>query len=169
MSPSGGETTVVLHPITWSPGNSTPSSSNAKHMWFDVWPGVCTPRIVQPGPRRRDVAVGDAHVGVEGEVERLLDLDALADLLLQLLVLDLVAGIGRRVRAERVRRRAGLLAQPRGERRVVAVAVRHEDRRDPLAGERGVQRVAVAVEVRARVDDRDLAARRRCTCPCRGT
>ena len=51
MSPSGGETTVVLHPITWSPGNSTASSSRAKHVWLEVWPGVCTARIVQPGPR----------------------------------------------------------------------------------------------------------------------
>ena len=50
MSPSGGDTTVVLQPITWSPGNSTPCSGKAKHMWFDVWPGVCTPLIVQPGP-----------------------------------------------------------------------------------------------------------------------
>ena len=36
MSPSGGDTTVVLHPITWSPGNSTPSSANDQHMWFEV-------------------------------------------------------------------------------------------------------------------------------------
>ena len=50
MSPSGGDTTVVLQPITWSPGNSTPSSANAQHMWFEVWPGVCTPVIVHPGP-----------------------------------------------------------------------------------------------------------------------
>jgi hypothetical protein len=50
MSPSGGETTVVLQPITWSPGNSTRSSAKAKHVWFDVCPGVCTALIVQPGP-----------------------------------------------------------------------------------------------------------------------
>ena len=50
MSPSGGDTTVVLHPITWSPGNSTACSSKAKHVWFDVCPGVCTARNVQPGP-----------------------------------------------------------------------------------------------------------------------
>ena len=49
MSPSGGETTVVLHPITWSPVNRTRPADRlviAKHMWLEVCPGVCTPSIV---------------------------------------------------------------------------------------------------------------------------
>ena len=38
MSPSGGETTVVLHPITWSPLNSEVVEPllKAKQVWLDV-------------------------------------------------------------------------------------------------------------------------------------
>ena len=147
MSPSGGDTTVVLQPITWSPVNSTPSSSNAKQMWFDVCPGVCTPRRVQPGPRRRDLAVGDATSGSKARSMRLLDLDALGDLLVELVVLDLVVGSAGGCGPNANVGAPVSVAQPRGERRVVAVAVGDEDRRDPLAGERGAQRVAVAVEI----------------------
>ena len=49
MSPSGGDTTVVLQPITWSPVKSARSSASAQHVWFDVWPGVYTAAIVSPG------------------------------------------------------------------------------------------------------------------------
>ena len=50
MSPSGGVTTVVLQPITWSPVNSARSSARAKHRWFEVCPGVWTASKVHPGP-----------------------------------------------------------------------------------------------------------------------
>ena len=39
MSPSGGETTVVDQPMTWSPVNRAPVPSSAKQRWLEVWPG----------------------------------------------------------------------------------------------------------------------------------
>ena len=50
MSPSGGAMTLVAHAITWSPANSACSSFSAKHMWFDMWPGVNSASSVQSGP-----------------------------------------------------------------------------------------------------------------------
>jgi hypothetical protein len=40
MSPSGGDITLVDHPMTWSPLNRMPLSGSAKQRWFEVWPGV---------------------------------------------------------------------------------------------------------------------------------
>ncbi len=50
MLPSGGAMTLVDQPMTWSPENSTRSSSSAKQRWFEVWPGVWTAVRCQPGP-----------------------------------------------------------------------------------------------------------------------
>ena len=155
MSPSGGDTTVVLQPITWSPGNSTPCSAKAKHMWFDVWPGVCTPRDRPPRPAGHDPAVGDAARPVgrrKSVVSSTFTPSAISSC-----SSSSSSGVGRWMGPEGVRRGPGLLAQPGGQRRVIAVAVGDADRRDPLAGERRGQGVAVGVEHRAGIDDGDLA------------
>ena len=49
MSPSGGAMTTVEPSITWSPENSSRSSSSRKQRWFDAWPGVCTARQAELG------------------------------------------------------------------------------------------------------------------------
>ena len=135
--------TVVDQPITWSPEKSACSSASAKHRWLEVWPGVWTARD-RPPVAGHDLAVGQAEVRREGEVDGFL-----AD--------QLVVGIDGAVRSEGDGRRAGLLAQPGRERRVVGVAVGHEDVRDLLAGQRGGERVAVGVEDRPGVDHGDAA------------
>ncbi len=53
MSPSGGETMVVDHDMTWSPVNTVPSSS-AKARWSEAWPGVCS---AVSGPMRAPWAI----------------------------------------------------------------------------------------------------------------
>ena len=111
MSPSGGTTTVVDHPITWSPVKRAFSSSRAKQRWLEVWPGVVMARRVQPGPvtepkpflrayydhrlRREaqilgvlgrgpttvDQLVGDVYVGLDAKLKRAAAASVLAHLL----------------------------------------------------------------------------------------
>src|SRR5579875_3247824 len=45
--------TLVDQPMTWSPLNRMPCSGQAKHRWFEVWPGVCTASSSHPGPLTR--------------------------------------------------------------------------------------------------------------------
>ena len=66
-------------------------------------------------------------------------------------------GVRSAMRSERVRRRTGLGAQPRGEWRMIGMAVRHQDRAHPLAVERGGERIAMRIERRPRIDHRDVA------------
>ncbi len=149
MSPSGGDTTVVLHPITWSPGNSTPCSANGEAHVVRRVAGVCTPVIVHPGP---DAASSPSAMRTSGSNARSTDSSTFTPAISSALV-----GLRRWVGAEGDGRRARLLLQPRRQRRVVAVAVGDADGRDALAGERRGQGVAVAVEQRSGVDDGDLA------------
>ena len=97
-------------------------------------------RADRPPVAGHDLAVGQADVRHEGEVDGFLGH-------------HLVVRIDGAVRPEGERRCAGLLAQPGRERRVVGVAVGHEDVRDLLAGQRGGQRVAMGVEDGPGVDD----------------
>ena len=53
MSPSGGETMVVDHPMTWSPENKAPVSIRANARWLEVCPGVATASSVHPVPAIR--------------------------------------------------------------------------------------------------------------------
>ena len=57
MLPSGGATTLVFQPITWSPENRISVPSSAKHRWSGACPGVCTAVKAQPSPASR-LAVG---------------------------------------------------------------------------------------------------------------
>mgnify|MGYP007125626218 CR=1 FL=1 len=118
--------------------------------------------------RRRDLAVGHAHVRVEVNVQRLLHLrfagslrrggrrDLLRVGLVRRVVVHPIGVEG--VRAVRNGRRTAVLTQPRGQRRVVAVTVRDQDRNDAFTLQRSDERGTVRIRQRAGVDDRDVTA-----------
>ena len=97
----------------------------------------------------RDVAVLHADLRIEGEVERLLDRYVIVRVLI-------ARRWRRRMRTEGDRRRAGLLAQPSRQRRMVAVAVGHADGGHSLPDDRRGEGIPMGVEHRARVDHRNL-------------
>ncbi len=99
----------------------------------------------------RDLTIADTHVGVEFEVGGLLQSDALLDLARIRSV-----GLDAAVRTEGDRGSTRLLAQPCGQRRVVGVAMGHQDRPDAHAFEAGGQGVAMFIEHRPRVDHGDV-------------
>ena len=109
-------------------------------------PGVCTASMVQPAPSTT-VAVAKPDVGVERGVDGLLGH-------------HVVGGVDGAMRTEGERGGAGLVRQPAGQRGVIGVAVGHQDVGDPLALERGGEGGLMRLELRAGIDDRDLAARR---------
>ena len=109
---------------------------------MEVWPGVATARSVQPSPVQR-LAVGEHPVGPVVEIE---------------------GGVGARAvilerqrRAADDRRARSPPASGAARRAVVAMGVGAEDRGDPLAGERGEDRVDMLGEVGPGIDHRDLA------------
>ena len=140
MSPSGGEMTLVDHPITWSPEEEDPVFAKRE---ADVVRGVAgrVHALERPPVTLDEVAVPDLDLGDELHVASLLH-----------------AAPPRAVRTVAV---DGARPDPRLERpgsgRVVVVGVGDEDVAHLLARDRGGEGLHVIGERRPGVDDRDPA------------
>ena len=127
-------------------------------MWFEVCPGVCRARIVQSSAAAatspvRTTTAGTNSRSIDSSIftsAPLLDLGRRLGFEFDRIVADVPAIV--EMRSETDGRRARLGGQPGRQRRVIGVAVGHEDRPHGAAHEGGVQRVAMAVELRPGID-----------------
>ena len=116
-------------------------------MWLAVWPGVVTASSVKPLP----LTIAPSVSATSGRKS----VSALASSGLSFADIERTRGA---MRAFAIGLGAGRLHDMRHRRRMIAMRMRDEDMADGLAADRVEQRGNVFAVVRARIDDRDLAA-----------
>ena len=142
MSPSGGAITLVDQPITVIAAEQDALSRHGEtKMVRRMSRGVdCLELPATAGDR---IAVVHGHVGREIPIPAFLDRRLAAP----------ASGMG----AKTIGRGTGRRSHCRRRRRMVAMGMGDQDMGHPLAGEAGQQCRDVLVEIRAGIDDRDLA------------